>query len=212
MYSDLHYLQNVLNTYTNKITLIIKYGDFNTTIYNVYDDYIIVETNVDNHMSGFIQGLNYIYSHNIKTDYIFKLYHHRDFVINYNTLHMNIDDNIIIGYPAIKYDYSDNYYVNLICDELSILIDNLDVIKLLQKKISSNEHLQISRKHKEWVIISKKTRKSDIPSSIFITKYSRIPFEIIDIYDNISFDNCITDHSYDENNYVNALTKILTIF
>ena len=181
--------------------------------HNLISQYISLPP-ADNHMIAFMHALNYIYSRNLKCDYVFKLYHHADFIINYETLRITLPKNDVIGYPAIKYDYLDNNYVyqiiteNKICDNPRAGINKIYAnIKTLASKFSLPA--QINRKTKEWANISKKTNKSYIPSSIFIIKFNSIPFEIVDCYN-----NAITglDEIYEKQNYINAINKILTVF
>ena len=172
-----------------------------------------ISISINNHMEAYIQGLSYIYNKNLKYDYIFKLYCHTDFCINHETLRLKFNDKSdVIGYPAIKYDYLDNNYVFDIIQELSLdKISNYNIntllsnIKTLYKKFKLPD--QVNRKTKEWAIISKKTNKSYIPSSIFISKFDKIPFEIIDCYSNIYNYN-----NHKHQNYSNAINKILSIF
>ncbi len=170
-----------------------------------------ITAGITNHMIAFLQGLNYIYSLNLKYDYVFKLYSHPDFVINYEMTQIKITNHDVIGYPAIKYDYLDNNYVHNIITEYGIN-QNAGIHKIYGniKTLASKFTLpaQINRKSKDWANISKKTNKSYIPSSVFIIKYDKIPFEIIDCYADIIN---IVD-SYEHQNYINAINKIFTIF
>ena len=213
--SDFTYINNILARFYGADIIICAEDDtiFDKIITSHSKILTYIKTSINNHMVSFLHALNYIYSRNLRYDYVFKLYYHTDFIINYETLNLKITNHDVIGYPAIKYDYLDNNYVFQIINDYK-LTDTANINKLYSniKTLASRFSLptQINRKTKDWANISKKTNKSYIPSSIFIIKFDKIPFEIIDSYAIACNDSINAE--YEQQSYINALNKILTIF
>lgn len=222
------YINNIILSFNlENIYLII-------TIYNNYDlsklylnnlNYCILNINKNNHIAGFLCSLNYINNNPylLNYNYIFKLYYHENNNVNNEILKLDkntIINKNIIGYPNIKFDYLDSYYLFEIIKEYYNIIDFIskkdskdskDLLKNIKFFYNMGIDKQINRKSKEFQLIIKNTNISYIPTSIFIAKLDLFNnyYFIIDLYSKLE-DNLIYD--YNKQSFSNGLNKFINIF
>ena len=217
------YFSKIINQFNNYFIIFTIYSKEKKDLNIKIDEnkYILIYINENNHMAGYLQSLNYIYYNKdeLNYDYIFKLYYHENELIRDNILNMSkkMNKNNIIGYPNIKYDYLDsNYLYDIINIDMNINMNiniNENIYKNIKKIAEYNnetelKYKQINRKSSIFKEIISKTYISFIPSSIYITRFNNINYNIIDLY--INLEN-IYIYNFEYQSYTNALNKLINL-
>lgn len=209
--TDFIYIKNIINANDNgtNFFIFIIYDDPEDTQY-IYplNNYYVLNTKNNNHMSAFLESLLFIYLNfqiemsTNKFKYIYKLYSHENEAIKINSVSLECTN---ISYPMIKYDYLDSTIVNNIITFYKTNADKIIIknIETLGKITDINN--QIDRTTKEWLNASKMTKLTFSPSGIFFLPVSKLNINILNLIDFIDTDDLIDN--YNTQRVISAINK-----